>query len=120
MKELTLTITTAAGGTATVNHDAPILGQLYAVQYTAGGLANTADLVISTQNGYGSKTLLTISPTASTLYYPRDLVHDASGAALVGTSGGDRCLPLLDGIPRVTIAQGGTSVTGQVTLYYYD
>jgi hypothetical protein len=120
MKELTLTLTVNASGDATINHTTPILGRLYAIQYTVGTLAATADLVISTQNGYGSKTLLTISPSASGLYYPRDLVHDASGNALTGTSGGDRCLPLLDGTPRVVVAQGGVSMTGQLTIYYYD
>jgi len=120
MKELTLTLTVAADGTATVNGDLPILGRLYAVYYTIGTLADTADLVISTQNGYASKTLLTISPSASGLYYPRDLVHDAAGTALTGTSGGDRCLPLMDGYPRVTVAQGGVSMTGQLTMFYLE
>jgi hypothetical protein len=121
MQDYTLSITCDTAGAVTVNGPRAILGKLYAVQVTQGSLASGVDLTISTQNGAASKTLLTITDsTASALYYPRDLVHDAAGSALTGTAGGDRTCPLLDGTPRVVVAQGGDSKIGAVTLYYTD
>ena len=120
MKERTLVLAVNASGDATVNDTVALLGKLYAIQYTAGTLANTADIVVSTQGGRGAKTLLTDSPAASELFYPRDLVQDANGTALTGTSGGDRCLPLLDGALRCVVAQGGVSTTGYLSVYYEE
>ena len=120
MKERTLTVTSDTTEACTVNDTVAILGKLYAIQWVVGTSANTTDLVISTQGGYAAKTVLTVSPSTSALYYPRDLVHDAAGTALTGTSGGDRCLPLLDGTLRVVSAQQGEDKTGQVCVYYLD
>jgi hypothetical protein len=59
--------------------------------------------------------------TADTLYYPRDLVHAvADGAALTGTSGGDRCAPLVNGSLRFVVASGGNGGVGSVVIYYED
>jgi hypothetical protein len=54
-------------------------------------------------------------------FYPRDLVHAvADGAALTGTAGGDRAKPLLNGVPQLAVASGGTTFAGRVILYYED
>ena len=59
--------------------------------------------------------------TAATMFYPRELVHAvADGAALTGTSGGDRCEPLLSGVPKVVIASGGATASGKVILYFEE
>jgi hypothetical protein len=121
LHDLKLTATTDAGGNATVNADRGSHGWLYAVQVVVGTLAATADLTLSTQAHDGAKTLLTLTNvTADALYYPRDLVHDAAGAALTGTSGGDRALPLCAGVPRLVVAQGGAAKTGSVILFWLD
>jgi hypothetical protein len=114
--------TTAADGTVTANGERAILGKLFAIQADIDATVNGAiDLTISTQGAAGSKTLLTLANLAGDgLFYPRDVVHDASGTALTGTSGGDRTMPLLEGKPRVVVAQGGNALAGVVTLYFEE
>ena len=122
MKEVVLSITTDAGGDATVDAEGNVLGKLYAVEYQWGTLAATADLTLTCE-GVVSKPILTITDAAqaNAWYYPRDLVYAvANAAALTGTSGGDRAMPLLRGRPRVVVAQGGNAATGKLILYYED
>jgi hypothetical protein len=53
------------------------------------------------------------------LFYPRDLVHAvADGAALTGTAGGDRTMPILAGVLKVTVASGGNAKSGKLIIYY--
>jgi hypothetical protein len=117
-----LPYTTDASGDVTVDGDRSVLGRLYAVQTDIDAtVANAIDLTISTQGAAGAKTLLTITDAAAdALYYPRDVVHDATGTALTGTSGGDRAMPLLDGLPRVVVADGGDTLSGSVVLYFEE
>jgi hypothetical protein len=114
--------TTDALGAATVNGSRSILGRLYAIQADIDATVNGAiDLTISTQGAAGSKTVHTLANLAGDgLFYPRDVVHDAAGTALTGTAGGDRALPLLDGTPRVVVAQGGNALAGAVVLYFEE
>lgn len=121
LHEMRLNATTNGSGDATVNGEQAVVGRLYAIQVVIGTLAATSDLTISTQGHAASKTLLTLTDVgANGLYYPRDLVHSETGAALTGTSGGDRALPLLIGIPRLVVAQGGDTKAGGVLLFWYD
>lgn len=122
MHDLKLTATTDGAGAATVNGPTGINGKLYAIQVLIGTLTSgAADLTISVQGHDASKTLLTLTNiSANGLYYPRDLVHDASGNALTGSSGGDRALPLCVGVPRVVVADGGAGTTGSVIFFWED
>lgn len=116
-----LDILTDGSGNATVNDDAKVLGRLYAVEWVLGTLAAGVDAVISVQGTLSgvAKTLLTLTDAnANAMYYPRALVHDAAGAALTGTSGGDRDLPIIDGTLRVAVSSGGNAKTGSVILWY--
>lgn len=122
MRKVVLKATTDASGDATVNHVSNVLGKLYAILYKPGSILTGATVTVTCQ-GVFAKPLLTKANagTADTLYYPRDLVHAvADGAALTGTSGGDRVPPLLNGVPRVVIASGGNAKSGEVILYYED
>ena len=122
MRKASIKFTTAADGSVTSNHVSNVLGKLYAILYKPGSVETGATLTVTCQ-GVFNKPLLTKSNagTADTLYYPRDLVHAvADGAALTGTSGGDRGLPLLNGVPRLVIASGGNAKSGEVILYYED
>ena len=122
MKNITLSITTAANGSATVNDTTAILGELYAIEYRPGTIATGATITVTCEGG-GSKPLLTKASagTANSWYYPRDLVHAvADGAALTGTSGGDRCKPILSGRARVVVASGGSGGVGTVEIYYKE
>lgn len=121
LHEMRLNATTNGSGDATVNGEQAVVGRLYAIQVVIGTLAATADLTISTQGHTAAKTLSTLTDVgADGLYYPRDLVHSEAGAALTGTSGGDRALSLCVGIPRLVVAQGGDTKTGAVVLFWYD
>lgn len=119
MSRQILSYTTDSSGDATVNGKA-IQGKLYAVMYAPGN-TDTGATVTLTCEGTGSKPLLTkaTAGTSNAWFYPRDIVHGvADGAALTGTSGGDRALPLMDGAPKLVIASGGAAKTGSVIVYY--
>jgi len=117
-----LYVTTDGSGDGTVNDIRALFGFLYAVLWLKDDFANGVDAVLSTQAPGNVKTLLTLTDanTDNAFYYPRDLVHDAAGAALTGTSGGDRALPVIDGTLRLVVAQGGATVAGGCIVYWYD
>lgn len=123
MRSINLTLNTgAADGAASTTGERKIFGRLYAIEYRPGTIDTGATLTITCE-GRGSKPLLTKASagTANSWYYPRDLVHAvADAAALTGTSGGDRDLPILDGAPKAVIASGANSKTGNVVLYYLE
>ena len=117
LKEVRLYGTTSAGGALTVNGTHPVFGRLYAVRWIDGAFDDGVDAVISTQTHDAAATLLTLTDANNDAwYYPRDLVHDATGGALTGTSGGDREMYLLIGTPRVTVDEGGNATSGAITL----
>jgi len=119
MNKQTISFTTAADGSATaLGH--VVNGKLYAIEYQPGTTA-TGATITATCEGVGTKPLLTQANagTAVLWKYPRDLVHAvADGAALTGTSGGDRCLPILAGVLKVVVASGGDTKTGKVIFHY--
>ena len=120
LKEIELVGTTDTDQALTVNATHPVKGRLYAIRWVDTSL-ESCNAVISTQNHDAAATLLTLTAVnASATYYPRDLVHDATGSALTGTSGGDRNLPLLVGVPRVVIASGGEEKDGGCILFYFE
>lgn len=121
MKKQTITVTTIADGSGSaVGHT--VFGELCAVEYRPGTLATGATIVLTCE-GAGSKPLLTKANagTAVAWFYPRDLVHAvADGAALTGTSGGDRTEPILAGVLKIAVTSGGNVKTGNVIFYYED
>lgn len=119
MKRLTVALTTATDGTGTAYSEA-ILGKLYAIKYVPGSLATGTDVTVTCE-GENSKPILTKADigTSAVWFYPRDLVHGvADGAALTGTSGGDRALPICEGRFKIVLAQGGgATVDGKIVFY---
>ncbi len=119
MNKQTISFTTAADGSATaLGHNAN--GKLYCIEYQPGDIA-TGATITATCEGVGTKPLLTQANagTAVLWKYPRDLVHAvADGAALTGTSGGDRTMPILAGVLKVVVASGGDTKTGKVIFHY--
>jgi len=117
-------IITATNADATVEGERAICGKLYAIEYQPGTIDTGATITVTCDGPAGSsKPLLTkaTAGTSNTWFYPRDLVHAvADGAALTGTAGGDRTCPLLNGVPKLVVASGGTTFTGRVILYYED
>jgi len=129
MKRQLFPIVTDTSGAATVGQSTTtalpsVIGELYAIKYMPGDIDTGATVTVTCVAGDGSAKPLLTKATAGTSnlwFYPRDLVHAvADGAALTGTSGGDRAKPLLDGQIKVVIASGGSVKTGSVTVYYED
>ena len=118
IRRLTVPLVTATDGSGTV-YSSAIMGTLIALRYNPGSLDTGADITIT--NGDDNKPILTKSNSGTTAawFYPRDLVHGvADGAALTGTSGGDRVEPLCDGRFKIAIAEGGGATNdGSITFY---
>lgn len=123
LKEAILTGTTSTAGAATINDTKAILGRLYAVEWIDGTLSDGVDAVLTAQNTASAvaQTLLTLTDANDDKpYYPRDVVHDLTGGALTGTSGGDREMPVINGVLRLVIASGGSEKTGGCIVYFYE
>ena len=121
MRRQILSVTTNGTGDGTTT-GAAVLGKLFAIEYRPGTLDTDAVVTITCESDT-SKALLTLtSPGTSDLWrYPRDLVHAvADGAALTGTAGGDRAMPVLNGALKVLVAAGGDTLTGSVVIYYIE
>jgi hypothetical protein len=112
--------TTIADGSATVLSEAAYVGKLFAVAWVDGDFTDGIDAVLSvTQTDGGvDYTLLTLTNADNdAMYYPRVVVHSEAGAALTGTSGGDRAQPIVNGRLKLAITSGGASHTGGAIVY---
>jgi len=121
MKKQTVSFTTAANGSATALGRV-VCGKLYAIEYQPGTTDTGATITLTVETDV-TKPLLTKASagTSNSWYYPRDLVHAvADGAALTGTAGGDRTMPIFNGTPKVAVASGGNAKSGKVVFYYED
>lgn len=119
MKKSVISWTTNASGDATVYGDS-VYGQVHAIDYLPG-TTDTGATVTVTCEGAMNNTLLakTTAGTTNTRYYPRTLVHSSeAGAALTGTAGADRALPLVQGRLKVVIASGGNALSGSVVIHW--
>jgi len=121
LKNMRITITTNGDGVGAGYGDA-VFGQLYAVQLIDGSFVDGVGITITCEHEDISRPILTKANfDIDSTYYPRELVHAvADGAALTGTSGGDRVMPVILGRPKVAIASGGATKVGGVILYYFE
>lgn len=121
LNKMRINVTTAADQTGSGTGDRTVHGLLYAVQLIDGDFADGVDVTLTFVSEATTTALVKADFNTDSMYYPRDLVHASSdGAALTGTSGGDRCLPIMYGLPTVAIAQGGATKTGGVILHFYE
>ena len=119
--QIQLTATTIADGSATVNGEERVFGMLHAVEWIDGNFDDGVDATLSCQSTVSgvAQTLLTLTnANDDAIYYPRAIVHSEAGAALTGTTGGDRGRMILNGKLRLVIAQGGNVKTGGCIVYY--
>lgn len=122
MKKVYVKLTCDASGDASVTSPSWVFGMLYAISYLPGTIATGATVTVTCE-GPLSKPLLTKANagTSNAVFYPRDLLNGvADGAALTGTAGGDRGLPIMDGKVKVVVAAGGNAGAGGLIVYYED
>lgn len=123
LHELRLSGTCDSDGGLTVTGPTAIHGHLEAVEWIDGDFANGVDAVISIYNTNSGvdNTLLTLTNADNDAwYYPRALVHSEAGAALTGTSGGDRAPEMMNGLPKLVVSSGGDTKTGGCILYWWE
>lgn len=121
LKTRRLNATTDTNGDATTNDTLSIFGFLYAVETIDGSLDDGVDVVLSVQSTESGTALTLVTGTdwnTDAMYYPRHVIHSEALAALTGTSGGDRAMPVINGTLRIVIAQGGNTKTGGLIVYY--
>ena len=124
LKDMVIPLNVSATPQVFKGEDA-VLGKLYAIEYRPGTILTGATILVTTV-GDATKTLLSkaTAGTSNAWFYPRDIVCGTEdGAVLLGTSGGDRCLPLMRGVPTVTVTSGwasGATLVGELTLYYEE
>lgn len=122
VRAISLSGTTAADGSLTVNGNENITGWVECVQTVDGTLDDGVDLTLTAENLNLSFPILAKTDfNTDAVYYPRQLVNAvADGAALTGTAGGDRTRPFINGTLRMVLAQGGNAKTGGVVVYVLD
>ena len=118
MKKMRLYGTCSALGALTVTGERSISGLLVAIKYLDTSFAAGADIVVSTVSADGLNTnLLTITNGyASAIYYPRTTAHNNAGAAQTAVDQ----FQLIEGIPKMVVADGGDSGVGGVILYWLE
>ena len=121
--EIKLYGTTTALGALTVNAEYPIMGEIVAIVWIDGDLADNNTAVISTQGAPASQTIMSIGAAEGdndAIFYPRHIIHDEGADVLTGAAGGDRALPLAVGKLRMVIAAGGDKKSGGCVVYYRE
>jgi len=119
MRKTSIAWTTDAAGAASV-YGASIFSKVIAIDYLPGTTDTGATVTVTCEGGITTTLLAkTSAGTANVRYYPRVLVHgNTDGAALTGTSGGDREPSLAQGRLKVVIASGGNTLSGSVVIHY--
>ena len=116
IRNIKLSVTTDADGAATAQATTPVLGYLEAVEWVDGSLADGVDAtvsVVSTSSGIDQTLLTLTNANDDAMYYPRAIVHDATG----GTVAGEYTEYLVDGYLKLTVAQGGSVKAGNAIIY---
>lgn len=117
MKQITLKGTTDASGDLTVTDPNHIIGLLYAVQLIDGSFDDGVDITITSEHGdLAMPNLVMANFNSDQMQYPRVLeTLNTSGAAL-----STHCMPIVNGKPKMVIAQGGNAKTGGCVLYIIE
>lgn len=113
-----VTITTDAGGAATVYLGSKIRGYLIALFYRPGTLDTGADLTITGENsGVPILTKANLG-TGNSWLFPRALPTNANSATgPLGTIPSER-IPLMNEKIKVVVAQGGNVLSGTIEAIY--
>ena len=121
-RDIRFAATCSSGGAYSGTDTVPVNGRLIAVELVLGTLASgAADVTVSvtrTPSGVDSTLLTLTDVAANALYYPRHQVHGNTGTAL--TLDGTRIMatwPLVCGLVKCVVAQGGNAGAGTVIVY---
>ncbi|MFN3473560.1 MAG: hypothetical protein ACK4ZW_05890 [Blastomonas sp.] len=114
MKRYTISVTTAADGTATAYSPRRINGKINQIEYVKGDFADGVDFTIEGE-ATGIDLWVEANVNASAVRAPRQPTHTAVGAAALYASGGvavlDR-IALANDRVKIGIAQGGNAKSG--------
>jgi hypothetical protein len=117
MRTVYLSGTTSTGGTLTVNADHTLIGTLYAAQLIDGSTDAGVDVTITCEQDSLSIPLLVKADfNDDQMVYPRV----AESKNTDGTASGGYCMPIINGRPRMVIAQGGSVATCGCILYIVE
>lgn len=113
MRRYTVSVTTAADGTATA-YSPPLRGKIHQIEYVKTDFANGVDFTITGEKtGIGLWTEADVN--ASAVRAPRQPTHSQVGAAALYASGGvavnDKIAMAADRV-KIVIAQGGNAKVG--------
>jgi hypothetical protein len=123
MERYTFTLTTDAGGAATVLSGQPVNGRVQQIRYVPDGVApldTNADLVITGENSGQPIGTLTNIGLAAVGWAPRLPTHDLAGAASLYAAGGTAVtdyIALANERIKVVVAQGGNVKTGTLSIW---
>lgn len=117
-----LTATTDSSGDATVTTDRVFNGELCAVQWIDGDLADGVDAtftVTSTDAGVDYTILTLTNANSDAMYFPRAQVQDLAGAGITydGTNETHGVKAPIVGKVKLVIASGGDTKTGGAVLF---
>jgi len=118
LRDVQLTVTTDGAGVAQFDCPKAIYGWLYSIEWVFGSGTAGVDPTVTMQNTPSGavKTLLAATnANADKWYQPRDDEHGSDGVAT-----GSKCYMLLNGTPRLTIAQGGSGKVYKAVLHYFE
>lgn len=114
MKRVRISVTTDSSGDGSQTESFVGFGSLYAVQCVDGTFDDGVDLTLTAEQGDLSIPLLTVADfNSDRMYYPRVLQNlNTDGTALT-----THCEPLVAGMVKAVVAQGGATKTGAFILY---
>ena len=113
--EVSLTITTAAGGTFDDIVGSNLTGRVAAIKYAPGTIVTGADLTITGKTTAVPILKKTDAGTATVWYYPKVIPNKNTDASAFTDVAAD--IFIYRESIRVEVAQGGDSKTGTMTFY---
>jgi hypothetical protein len=114
MKRYTVSVTTAADGTAVAYSPRRISGKVHQIEYVKNDFATGVDFTIEGE-ATGIDLWVESNVDASTSRAPRQATHSTAGVASLYASGGTAVqapVALANDRVKITIAQGGNVKTG--------
>lgn len=121
LEQVKLYGTTAADGSLTVQSAVNVLGELVAVEWIDGDLADGVDSVLSCvrNDNAADVTLLTLTnANADAWYYPAAPVHDNAGAAVTFDGSNEiYTRQVVNGQLKLVVSSGGDTKSGGCIVY---